>query len=167
MPETQKMREAKGRTPGAGSPAARPERCRDIMTENPICCLPRDSVTTAARLMMEHDIGLLPVVTSRSDKDVVGVITDRDIALAVVARGADPVETKVESVMSRHPLVCSPDDAYQKVVLTAARRHVRRMPVVDYSGRLLGIVSQADVALRIRDRRQTADFIREVSKPAE
>jgi CBS domain-containing protein len=116
--------------------------------------------------MSEHDIGILPVVASRQDKDLVGVITDRDLALTVVADSCDPARTSVESVMSRSPIVCSPDDPYQKVLHIMARRQIRRVPVVDHAGRLVGMVSQADVALRVRDRNQTAEVVQQISRPA-
>jgi CBS domain-containing protein len=146
--------------------AVEPERCRDIMTKDPVCCLPSDSTAKAARLMMEYDIGILPVVASTQDKDLVGVVTDRDFALTVVADSCDPAKTSVESVASRSPIVCSPDDPYQKVLHIMERRQVRRVPVVDHAGRLVGIVSQADVALRVPDKKQTAEVVQQISRPA-
>jgi CBS domain-containing protein len=146
-------------------PHVRPERCRDIMTKDPACCLPGTSAAQAAELMLMHDIGILPVVTSKHDKDLVGVITDRDLALTLVADGSDPVRTPVELIMTRHPIVCSPDDAYQKVLQTMEEHRIRRVPVVDHAGRLVGILSQADVALRVRDDSQLAELVREISQP--
>jgi CBS domain-containing protein len=143
-----------------------PERCRDIMTKNPVCCLSIDSAAKAARLMMEHDTGMIPVVTNREDARLMGVVTDRDLAMTVVADGCDAARTSVESVMSRPAIVCSPDDPYEHALQTMERHRIRRVPVVDRTGRIVGIVSQADLALRIRDRRQTAEVVREISRPA-
>lgn len=143
-----------------------PERCRDIMTKDPACCLPTDSTAKAAQEMREYDIGILPVVTSMQDKDLVGVVTDRDLTLTVVADSSDPARTTVESVMSRGPIVCSPDDPYQKVLHIMERRQIRRVPVVDHAARLVGMVSQADVALRVRDSNQTAEVVQQISRPA-
>ncbi len=151
--------------PGGGA-GRRPERCRDIMTKDPACCLPTDSAAKAAQLMLKHNTGILPVVRSKQDKDLVGVITDRDLAVTVVAMDRDAATTTVESVMSHPPIVCSPDDAYQKVLRTMERLQIRRVPVVDYAGRLLGLVSQADVALRTHDDAQTSEMLREISRPA-
>jgi len=147
-------------------PQASPERCRDIMTKDPACCLPIDSTAKAAQLMRDHNVGIVPVVRTKQDKDLVGVVTDRDLTLAVVAEGRDPDLTTVESVMSHPPVVCSPDDVYQKVLRTMERLQLRRVPAVDYAGRLVGMVSQADIALRVKDSKQTAGMMREISRPA-
>jgi CBS domain-containing protein len=146
--------------------AVAPERCRDMMTKDPVCCLPGDSAAQAARLMKEHDIGILPVVASKEDKDLIGVVTDRDIAIRVVAEGADPAQIKLDSILSRSPVVCSPDDPYQKLLQMMERRQVRRVPIVDQAGRLVGIVSQADVALRTPDKKETAEVVEEISRRA-
>ena len=143
-----------------------PERCRDIMTKDPVCCLPSDSAAKAAQLMMQYDIGVLPVVASTQDKNLLGIITDRDLALTVVADGSDPRRTTIESVMSRPPIVCYPDEPYAKVLQTMEEHQIRRVPAVDHSGRLVGMVSQADVALRIRDRQQTAEVVGRISQRA-
>jgi CBS domain-containing protein len=136
------------------------------MTKDPACCLPGTTAAQAAELMLMHDVGLLPVVTSKHDKDLVGVVTDRDLAVTLVAEGSDPVQTPVESIMTRRPIVCSPDDAYQKVLQTMEEHQIRRVPVVDYAGRLVGILSQADIALRVRDDGQIAELVREISQPS-
>jgi CBS domain-containing protein len=143
-----------------------PEKCRDIMTKDPACCLPGDSASRAAQLMMEHDTGMIPVVMNREDQRLVGVVTDRDLALTVVADSREPAGTSVESVMSRPAIACSPDDPYEHVLQTMEHHRIRRAPVVDRSGRLVGIVSQADIALRVRDKKQTAEVVQEISRPA-
>lgn len=147
-------------------PAAAPERSRDIMTKDPAFCLPGDSAARAAQLMMEHDVGILPVVRSGDDKDLLGVLTDRDLTVRIVAQSLDSLRTNVASVMSHPAIVCSPDDAYQKVLRTMERLQIRRVPVVDHSGRLLGMLSQADIALRVKNTQETAEMIREISRPA-
>src|SRR5262245_11311587 len=132
-----------------------PERCRDIMSKDPVCCLPNDSTETAAQLMREHDTGILPVVSNREDKKLLGVVTDRDIAMTVVADACDPRDTRVESIMSWPPFVVSPGDPYAHALQTMERNRIRRVPVVDRTGRVVGIISQADIALRVPDRKQT------------
>lgn len=146
--------------------AAKPERCRDIMTKDPVCCLPSDAVAKAAQLMMEHDTGFIPVVANLTEKKLLGVVTDRDLAMTVVAAACDPMRTSVESVMSRPPIACSPDDPYEHALQAMERNRIRRVPVVDRSGRVVGIVSQADVAIRVRDRKQTAEVVQEISRHA-
>ena len=143
-----------------------PERCRDIMTKDPACCLATDSTAKAAQVMMEHDVGILPVVESGQDKNLLGVVTDRDLAVTVVAHSQDPSFTSVDSIMSRSPIVCSPDDHYEKVLHIMERRQIRRVPVVDHSGRIVGMVSQADIALRVGDTKRTGEVVKQISRPA-
>jgi CBS domain-containing protein len=145
---------------------AKPERCRDIMTKDPVCCLPTNSVAQAARLMKQYDTGLVPVVANIDEKKLLGVVTDRDLAVTVVADSCDPARTSVEAVMSRPPIVCSPGDPYEHALHTMERNRIRRVPVVDRTGRVVGIVSLADVAIRVRNRTQTAEVIREISRRA-
>lgn len=141
------------------------ERCRDIMTRDLACCLRTDSTAKAAQVMMEHDVGILPVVESGQDKNLLGVVTDRDLAVTVVAHSQDPSFTSVDSIMSRSPIVCSPDDHYEKVLHIMERRQIRRVPVVDYSGRIVGMISQADIASRVGDTKRTGEVVKQISRP--
>ena len=142
-----------------------PEKCRDIMTKDPICCLASDPVATVAQSMREHNIGALPVVSSREDKKRIGIVTDRDLAIRATALKCDPRQAPVEQVMSRPAVTCSPDDDYQRALELMEQNMVRRIPQVDNSGRLVGIISQADVALRVRDEAKTAKVVTEISRP--
>lgn len=142
-----------------------PERCRDVMTKNPVCCLGSDKASLAAKLMREHDIGVLPVVLSQANKTLIGIITDRDLAIRVIAEDRDAREATVEQIMSRPLLVCSPDDEYQKAIHLMERHQLRRIPQVDNSGRVVGMISQADIALRVHDGAQTAEVLTEISRP--
>ena len=127
-------------------------KARDIMTADPSCCHPQDPVTRAATLMAEGDWGCLPVVEPGTDR-IIGILTDRDIALRVVAAALDPSTTDVESVMSRGIVCCLPDDDIEDVEQYMRSHRVRRIPVVDARGRVIGIISQADLAIRaFRDR---------------
>ncbi|HLI83718.1 MAG TPA: CBS domain-containing protein [Bryobacteraceae bacterium] len=145
---------------------ASPERCRDIMTKDPVCCLPSTSVAKAAEMMMRYDTGIIPVVANLEEKKLLGVVTDRDLAITVAADACDPKTTSVESVMFRPPIVCSPDDGYEHALQTMERNQIRRVPIVDRTGRIVGIVSQADVALRVRDSAKTAEVVQEISRKA-
>ena len=109
---------------------------------------------------------MIPVVTNQEDLRLIGVVTARDLALPVVADACDPACIHVESVMSRRPIVASPDDPYERVLEMMEQHQVRRVPVVDQTGRVVGIVSQADVALRVRDANKAAEVVREISRPA-
>ena len=117
---------------------------RDAMTADPRSIGKSVSVVEAARLMREQDIGSLPIT---DDEKLVGMITDRDITMRVVAEAADPKVTSVEDVYSRDLVSVEPDNDLGEALRLMARHQVRRLPVVE-NGRLVGIVAQADIALR-------------------
>jgi CBS domain-containing protein len=119
-------------------------KAREIMTSNPACCTPADSVRRATELMAERDCGSLPVVSDMDSMRVVGVVTDRDVALRAVSCGCGP-ETRVADVMSSSPSCCGPDDDLSAVERIMADNQVRRVPVVE-DGRCVGMIAQADLA---------------------
>ena len=135
------------------------------MTKNPVCCLPADMVTEVAQLMKSDNIGPIPVIENGVTKKLVGIVTDRDLALKVVAEGRDPKSTKVETVMTRMVITCLADDDIQKALDAMSKHQLRRIPVVDNDGRILGIISQADVATRIDKPEKTAAMVKEISQP--
>src|SRR4030095_11706209 len=139
--------------------------CEEMMTKNPVHCLPKDTPEKAARLMKEEDVGSLPVVEDEKKLRLVGVITDRDIAIQVVGQGAPPQSLSVDSIMTRAPVSCRGDNDIQKALDLMANHQVRRIPVVDADGGLVGMISQADVALRIKEPVKTWEVVKEVSKP--
>jgi len=124
-------------------------KARDIMTENPACIAPETSARQAARLMEEHDVGSLPVVENESNRQLVGVVTDRDLTLRVLGHDKPP-ETPVREVMSVNVHTCPPDASLDEVENTMARYQVRRIPIVDDDDRVVGMVAQADLARKLR-----------------
>jgi CBS domain-containing protein len=142
-----------------------PEKCRDLMTKDPVLCMSGSSAVDAARLMKRHNIGALPVVQDTQSNKLIGVITDRDLALRVVAEALDPPHTRVAEIMSRSLVMCSPDDELEAAIKTMERNQVRRVPVCDNSGRVVGMISQADIALRVRSSPKTAELLEAVSAP--
>src|SRR6476619_7626138 len=116
----------------------------DAMTEDPSSIDQSASVVEAARLMREQDIGSLPITDGEK---LVGMITDRDITTRVVADAADPQMTSVGDVYSGELISIEPDNDLDEALRLMARHQVRRLPVVE-SGKLVGIVAQADIALR-------------------
>lgn len=137
---------------------------KEIMTRDPQCVTPADTLQVAARLMADFDCGSLPVI-NRADGQVVGVLTDRDIAVRGVARGKAP-ESKVNDVMSPAPATCSPDDDVEDVERIMTDKQVRRVPVVA-DGRVVGIISQADLARNdnaISDR-EVGRIVEKISEP--
>lgn len=135
------------------------QRVRDIMTENPVSVRPDSQVVEAARLMASEDVGSLPVV----DGDrLVGVVTDRDITVRVVAEGRDAGATTVGEIASSDPVTVKPDADLDEALREMARNQVRRIPVVE-GDRLVGIVAQADVARETSDS-ETGRVVEEISE---
>ena len=140
-------------------------KCREVMTADPVCCEPGDSITQAAMLMKSEDVGSLPVVDSRSDRKLVGIVTDRDLVVNVVAGGSIEGAT-VRDAMTANPECCREDEDVSRAVELMADRQVRRMPVVDEKGRLCGIIAQADVATRMKRDATTGELVEAISEPA-
>jgi CBS domain-containing protein len=136
-------------------------QAKEIMSANPQCCTPDDTLRDAARMMADTDCGCLPVIDNKAGKRVIGVLTDRDIAIRGVARGKTP-DSKVNDVMSPAPACCSADDDVEVVEQIMVEKQVRRVPVVDAGGRIVGMIAQADLA---RDNRAASD--REVGRIVE
>lgn len=117
----------------------------DIMTENPTCCTPDTTAQEAARMMEENDCGSLPVVESRDSLKLLGMVTDRDLALRVLGRGQAP-GTPVREAMTGGVAAVKPGDSLDEVERVMSGRQVRRIPVVDGGDRVAGIIAQADLA---------------------
>lgn len=113
--------------------------------------------------MLTHDCGSLPVLEGDPPERIVGVVTDRDITLRVVAAGRDPARTRVEEIMSHPVAVVIDGSSIEECVRNLEKNQVRRAPVVDDKGHLVGMVSQADIA-RSCDGKHVAELVREVSQ---
>jgi CBS domain-containing protein len=98
---------------------------------------------------------------------LIGIITDRDLALRVVAQGLDTNSTRVESVMTRKVVTCRSDDDLQRAVDAMAEKQLRRIVIVDNANKVLGVISQADVATRVNQPVKTAEMVKEISQPTE
>jgi CBS domain-containing protein len=132
---------------------------KDTMTANP-CSIDADKpVSYAAKMMRDEDVGLAPVV--EGDR-LVGTLTDRDIALRVVAEGRDAESTTVREVASRDVVTVNPDQGLDEALSLMAEHQVRRLPVVEESGRLVGVVAQADIAEHA-DPSDTGRMVEEIS----
>jgi CBS domain-containing protein len=139
-------------------------KCSDVMTPQPVCCEPEDSVTKAADMMRQHDVGSLPVVESRSSGRLIGIVTDRDLVTKVVARNRPVGDAKVKDAMTTDPASCKEDDDVDRAVAQMAERQVRRMPIVDDAGRLTGIIAQADIATRMHRDQKTGELVEAISE---
>lgn len=141
-------------------------QAREIMTEQPVCCLPSDSVMVVARTMRDNNLGLLPVVESQESKRLIGVVSDRDIVCRLVADGANCTTALAQQVMTVGKLwTVNPDDDVDDVIELMEEGQVRRIPVVDEHNRIQGIIATADIALELDDAEEIAEVIGEISEP--
>jgi CBS domain-containing protein len=122
-------------------------------------------VAKAAELMKNKNIGSIPVIENDQTNKLVGIVTDRDLALKIVAEGRDAKSTKVEAVMTRKVVTCRADDDLQKALDAMSEHQLRRLPVVDNDNKILGIIAQADVATRVNQPEKTATMVKEISRP--
>ena len=134
---------------------------REAMTEDPRSIGPSASVVEAARLMRDEHVGSLPITDGDT---LVGMITDRDITTRVVAEAANLATTSVRDVYSEDLISVGPDKDFEEALRLMARHQVRRLPVVE-DGKLVGIVAQADIALR-EDETKTGALVEAISKPS-
>ena len=121
-------------------------KASEIMTPSPRVCTPQTTAREVARLMRDADTGVIPVVENEESKKLVGLVTDRDLALRLLGEGRDG-SAPVAEAMSRDVTGVRPDADVTEVKRLMADRQVRRVPVCDSQGRCLGIISQADLAL--------------------
>lgn len=135
---------------------------RELMTANPTTVEASAKVVDAARAMRQQDVGPVPVVEN-GDR-LAGIVTDRDIVLRVVADGGDPQSTTVGEIMSRDLVTVDPDQPLDEALRLMARHQVRRLPVCEEDGRLVGIVAQADIATELGDDRRTGQVVEEISR---
>jgi CBS domain-containing protein len=132
---------------------------RAIMTENPKTCGPQDSVIDAAKLMASEDVGPIPIVEGEK---LVGIVTDRDIVIRVVAEGRDAQSTTLGEIASTDIATVSPDDDLDRALEVMGSKQIRRLPVVE-GQRLIGIVAQADVA-RHAEETKVGDVVEDISR---
>ena len=132
-----------------------------VMTSNPACCTAQTSLRDVARMMAENDCGQIPVVDDAQRP--IGVITDRDIAIRIVAEGRDTSKACAGDAMSSPVRTVNIDTPLRDVVCAMEADQIRRVPVVDLDGRLAGIVAIADLALAGKDE-ATAEVVKEVSE---
>jgi CBS domain-containing protein len=133
---------------------------RDAMTSNP-CSIDADkSVAYAAKMMRDEDVGYAPIVEG---KRLVGAITDRDIAVKVVAEGKDPQTATVREIASTDLVTVGPEQDVAEALRLMAQNQVRRLPVVEQDGQLVGVLAQADVAQEA-DPVQTGRMVEEISE---
>jgi CBS domain-containing protein len=134
------------------------------MTREVVTCTSESTIVEVAQLMKEEDIGPVLVVDNEQSRTLVGIVTDRDIVLKVIAEGHDPKTTRVGDVMSKKLVTCRADDDVDVAMQAMAQFQLRRIPVVEDNMRLVGIIAQADVATRAGEPEKTAEVVREISQ---
>jgi CBS domain-containing protein len=142
-------------------------KAREIMTQDPCSCSPDDSIQDVAQLMRDNDCGSVPVVDDEGQ--IVGTVTDRDLAIRVLAAGKS-LDTRVEEVMTPNPCCCDQDEDLKVIEQAMADNQIRRVPIVDGDGSLVGIIAQADLAIaaenRKVDEREVAIVVEKISEPS-
>jgi CBS domain-containing protein len=137
--------------------------CHDVMTKSPVCAYRDDTVAHVARLMRSEDIGSVPIVQDDATKKLVGIVTDRDLAINVVAEERNPADTRVSGVMTTDVITCNETDDIETALNAMSTNQLRRIPVVDGGNMLVGIIAQADVATRLNPEK-TGEVVREISE---
>lgn len=140
-------------------------KAQDIMAKNPRTVTPQTSVREAAQLMKSEDVGMLPVTDSEGSKSLVGIVTDRDIAIRHVAAGHSSSDCPVSEAMTSNVKTCKTTDSVDDVMEVMGKEQVRRIPIVDERGDLVGIVAQADIA-RQADDKKAERTVEKISQPS-
>ncbi len=140
-------------------------KINEVMSRNPVCCLPSDSAQRVARIMCDQDVGSIPVVMDQESRKLVGMITDRDLCCSVIAEGLDPKGTSVEKFMTLNPVTCREAENVENCERLMQEHQIRRIPIVDGNDSIIGIVAQADLALKEKPDR-VSKTVAEISKTA-
>ena len=137
-------------------------RVRDVMTADPACVRESDGIVEAARIMKSEDAGVVPIIDN--DRKLVGIITDRDIVVRLVADGRNPLDCKVNEAMTKHIRSVSEDASIDEVMSVMRGANVRRVPVCDRNDHIVGIVSMADLAVEGNEKGKVGDVVQDISE---
>jgi len=143
------------------------KKCEDIMTRNPECCTAEDNVIVAVDIMRDMNCGSVPVVESHETKKLAGIVTDRDICLYVVGNELIPSDVSVRDCMTTDLITCHPNDSVETAINLMEENQIRRIIIVDDDDKVVGIVAQADLAIRSQeDPFKIYELLEEISEPA-
>ena len=137
---------------------------RDAMTPDPVCCLMTDNARMVAEILCKQNVGSIPVVTDYESRKLIAMITDRDLCCSVMAAGLDPQTTSIGKFVSLNPVTCSEGMDLDNCEQLMQEHQFRRIPIVAGDGRVIGIVSQADLALKDKPEK-VAKTVAAVSRP--
>ena len=135
---------------------------KELMTKQPVTCRPDSGLREVASQMADNDCGAIPVTENNRP---VGMITDRDIACRMVAKGRNPLEHTAEDAMTSNVVTVQPTDSVEDVLQTMRNKQIRRVVVVGDDNEVVGIVAQADLARHVSEA-EAGDTVREVSEPS-
>ena len=134
---------------------------REVMTSDPVCVSERDSIREVARIMAREDTGVVPVVDG---KKIIGMITDRDIVVRLVAEGKDPANARVNEAMTKNVRAVKEDSTVSEVLDVMSRAQVRRVPVVNDRNEIVGIVSMGDIATETNQDGKVGQTVENISQ---
>jgi CBS domain-containing protein len=140
-------------------------KVREAMSGDPVCVLATDKAQKVAKQLCEHNIGSAPVVADHDSKKLIGMITDRDLSCSIVAGGLDPKSSTIERAMTSDVVSCREGENLENCARLMREHQVRRIPVVDGKGAVIGILSLADIAQKERPEKVVAT-VKEISKPS-
>ena len=139
----------------------------EIMTKNPVCCWSSSSTLSAALLMQETDVGILPVIQDPFTPRLVGVVTDRDLCLHVVAACRDPASVWIDGCMTENPVCCSEQDDVSHALELMKTHRIRRVPVVNEKHEIVGMLSLGDLVCKAGiEASKIAATLRSICEPA-
>ena len=138
-------------------------KVKEVMSTNPACCTLNDTAQSAAKRMCELNVGAIPVIDGDSHQ-LIGMITDRDLCCSIVAQGLDARTTPIQKYVTLNPVTSRDGENVENCERLMQQHQVRRIPVVDAENRVIGIVAQADLALKDRPER-VHKTVAEISKP--
>ena len=137
------------------------KQIRDVMTANPACVSAKDSIRDVAKIMAREDTGVVPVVDG---KKVIGMITDRDIVVRLVAEGKDPANAKVNEAMTKNVRSVKEDSTINEALQVMSNAQIRRVPVVNTNNEIVGIVSMKDIATDSKDTGKVGKTVEKISE---
>lgn len=139
-------------------------QAKDIMNRNPVCAMPHMNVREVAEMMVECDCGSIPVIDNEETlKPLIGMVTDRDIVCRLVAAGKNPLDSTVNDCMTTPAIAVKPEDPVERVAEIMEQKQIRRIPVVDPSGAVVGLVTQAHIA-RHASESQAGELLKNISR---
>jgi CBS domain-containing protein len=139
-------------------------KAKDVMTPNPACCTPETSLREVAQMFVDHDCGAIPIIADPETRVPVGIVTDRDIACRAIAAGKNALELNARDCMSTSCVTVALESSLDECCEAMEKNQVRRLLVVDREGRCAGVISQADIALRGKEKK-AVEVLKEVSRP--